>query len=313
MNLAAIILISWSVMTPALRLQRHFAGEKSIKSTGQSFKSLSDQVHTEDLEDGVLAFIPGMGNDDRTETIQENIAWLQRQGVPFECLIYKYKNMTKSDDAFKPCKVIEHEGQWMDHILQVPLNSTRKKYVLHMIDGVKLNKVDLRRMIHAMVDNDLVHAATALYGKFQYKQMAPHMGFGRFVNHIEPQFDLHTRSNFACLQDLAQPATATNRSNVGWGIDLIMPSVCKGNMGVIDVMKTSKMFVNSYSHAQAWQDRQHWAGEHHVQNMSKIQAEFEKTDPLWLGPLKGTVLKDDPQCDYTTKCWQVQGAKNKIG
>lgn len=301
MNLLAVILITWSVVTPALRINDDYVGTVK-KWQSNTFRMLSKEISEELLEDGVLVFIPGLGVDSRVDNVKANVAWLQTQGVPFECLIYKYHNISESDDAFKPCKVIEHKGQWMDHILTVPLNSTRKKYVLHMIDGVSVEKVSLRRMMDTMADNNLVHSAPALYGKHQYTQMAPHLGFGRLVDFIEPQFDLYTRENFACLQDLATPQPG--RSYIGWGVDVMMPSVCKGNMGVIDVMKVRKQFVQSYDYKKARQDEKAWAAEHGFKHIGHMQGQYQKNgEKGCLGSLKGTAQKDDPQCDHKQKCW----------
>merc|ERR1719387_214514 len=109
------------------------------------------------------------------------------------------------------------------------------------MDGVVIKAVDLRRMIDAMVANDLVHAAPALHHErsTHFQQMAPHKGFGRSVMWIDYHFDLFTRGQFACLQDLVTDKQE-DFNHHGWVECQIEPHVCKGNLGILDIMGVSK-------------------------------------------------------------------------
>merc|ERR1712216_846040 len=79
-----------------------------------------------------------------------------------------------------------------------------------------------------------------------YPTMGPHLGFGRKVSFIEYHLDLFTRSNFACLQDLVGGGNHATNNHLGWMVDIVMPYVCRGNMGVIDAMKMFKVERGSY-------------------------------------------------------------------
>jgi len=273
--------------------------EQSIKSV---FKTASKDVPSEDLIDGVLVFIPGASNK-RIGLVQKHLEWLRNQSVPFECIIYEYEDFSLSEEEMRPCKVFKNKGQWMDHFLKVPLNSTKMKYVLQLSDGVEIQHVDLRRMIRTMIDNDLVHVAPALYGKKLYPENKPHLGFGRFVEFLEFHMDLFTRDNFACLQDILDTKGAQYAVNhFGWGVDVMMPVVCQGKIGVIDAMKIYKVYHGSYNTTSAKQEMQKWIKSHdyHPRNPRS-----PKKSPDTLGALVGTVLASDPQCNGQDSClWQ---------
>jgi len=248
-------------------------------------------------EDGVLVFIPGASNT-RIDSIKKNIQWLQKQDVPMECSIFKYQPepLLISEEELKPCKVIDHKGYWMDHFRAVQLNETKMQYVLHMIDSVEVQNVDLRRMRNAMIDNNLVHAAVGLYGKSYYPQMKPHLGFGRLISFAELHFDLFKRDNFACLQDATSESNHHTPSHFGRGVDYSLPILCPGRIGIIDAFKVYKFAGGSYSSSGARVDKKKWMSSHHLSESGKKQ----KSESL--EALKGEVMPTDAQCDYTTNC-----------
>jgi len=287
-------------LSDAQQFQRLFLSEQSTV-----YRAASSSVDRRNLEDGVLVFIPGL-KADRTHLVLSNIAWLKNQNISFECYIYKYESNALSDEAFAPCQVISHRGRWMDHFMMVPLNRTKQKYILHLMDGVQPTKVNLSRMISTMKENDLVHLAPAVYGKHGYwKQVYPHLGFGRFVNFIEFHMDLFTRENFACLQDIADTKGGKYfRNSAGWGVDRAMPLLCSGPMGVIDVMKVEKLHGGSYDKEVAKWEQDQFARSHHISLPFYNANSFQ--------PLKGTILVDDLQCDgIHTGCWAKISKESK--
>lgn len=276
---------------------------KSMGHTGSMSRAFrAAERESEALEDGVLVFMPG-ASDSRIGNIKKTIAWLQTQGVPTDCIIYKYQEISVPDEELSPCTVMDNQGQkWMDHILKVPLNMTKKKYVLHVMDGIEVQAVDLARMIKAMVDNDLVHAAPALYGKSQYPSMKPHLGFGRKVNIIEYHMDLFTRRNFACLQDLVvsndtiDGERATD-NHYGFYVADAMTFFCPGNLGVIDAMKMFKFAQGAYEHGPAEKQGREWMHQH---GWGDLDSKLNYSVPF--EPLKGDVLPGDPQCPVNPVC-----------
>lgn len=269
--------------------------EEYEKQSSHVFRNANVQIAKDDLEDGVLAFFPGATRK-RMDIVKNSVAWLQSQNIPLECIIYNYDSEPLSEDL-KPCKVVDHKGQWMDHFTQVPLNMTKKKYILHLMDGVEPIHVDLRRMMNAMAGNNLSHAAPAMYGIRGYQQNAPHLGFGRFVNFIEMHMDLYHRDNFACLQDILDTKNGKYASNHGGlGVDVAMPTLCKGQMGVMDVMKALKKTSGSYDRGAAKSDMRSWLSSH---GLGGAKPPRKNPGPP-LGTLDGQVLPDDPQCDIST-------------
>jgi len=257
---------------------------------------------TEDLEEGVLAFVPG-ATGSRINNVKKTIAWLRAQQVPTECIIYTYEELNLPDGELAPCTVIDNRGQkWMDHFMQVPLSMTKKKYILHIMDGIEVQSVDLVRMTKAIIDNDLVHAAPALYGKWRFPEMYPHLGFGRKVNYIEYHMDLFTRGNFACLQDLVASITTIDGrratdNHLGWYVDDAMTFFCPGNLGVIDAMKMWKFAKGAYDYSDAAQMGKAWMDEH---GWGDLNAEMDYSVPS--EPLKGDLLPGDPQCNASISC-----------
>lgn len=260
-----------------------------------AFRDAEKQMNQKDLQDGVFVFIPGATNS-RMENLKHTLAWLQTQTVPIECMIFKYQELSVSEDEVKPCKFVNSTGFWMDHLMRVPLHLTKMKYILHVLDGLVIEKLDLRRMMDIMEDNNLVHAAPALYGKGiyprQYKAMMPHLGFGRKVGFVELHVDMFKRDNFACLQDILDMKDGTGRTinHAGWCVDFMMPSVCKGELGVIDVMKVYKKYrglsksgTNTKGQCSSW--------------LKSKGFKRPSLDGNSLGSLKGIVLPDDPQCN----------------
>merc|ERR1719433_2230057 len=143
------------------------------------------------------------------------------------------------------------------------------------MDGVEVQVVDLSRMIKAMVDNDLVTASPALYGKYLYPQMIPRLGFGRKVNQLEWHMDMFTRENFACLQDLVDSKVLkddgerTTNNHFGWYVAEAMTVACPGNLGVIDAMKIYKFAWGAYEKVDALLQGQAWLEAHGWGNLSK--------------------------------------------
>merc|ERR1719408_342174 len=110
-----------------------------------------------------MAVVPGLGTVERAVQVQKNIAWLVKQGVPFECLVFVYRTeqeLPLTEFNFQPCRVIRHPGFWMSHVLAMPLNITSKPWILHMMDGIEPQaSVSLKMMFRTMLFNGLGHAA----------------------------------------------------------------------------------------------------------------------------------------------------------
>jgi len=268
-----------------------------------SFAFRAAEREQQDLEDGVLAFVPG-ATPERVVNVKKTIAWLRAQEVPAECIIYKYREIFIPDELMFSCTVIDNAGgQWMDHIVSVPLNMTKKKYVLLINDGIEVQSVNLARMIKAILDNDLVHVAPALYGKWFIPEMIPRKGFGRRVPYIEYHMDLFTRANFACLQDLVASndtidGQGTTENHAGWFVDSAMTFLCPGGLGVIDAMKIFKFAGFTYNHTTAEAEGTKWIESHEGWPIwHELINHSEKTTPLI-----GDVLPTDPQCDGDLAC-----------
>jgi len=211
-----------------------------------------------DLEDGIAVVVPGLGKNDRAELTKRNIAWLKKQDIPFECTIFVYRNESVfplNAKEFAPCKLVRHRGYWMKHLKAFPLKQTKKKWVLHMLDGVEPDQnVNLKTMIQIMKANGLSVASPTMPGYHVFPIMSPHQQTpppGRLVRYIELQMDLFSREYFACLQDVA-----SDLNPMGWGMSEALPILCKGALGLIDNMHMYKKFWGSYDRYIASQQKE---------------------------------------------------------
>jgi len=274
---------------------------KGVHSMSFTFRAAEQEP--DGLEEGVLALMPAPPNG-RIDNLKKTIRWLNRQDVPIDCIVYETKDNklgAYQPSFLKACKVIKATGQrWMDHILEMPLSLTKRPYVLHIMDNIEVQEVDLRRMITAMIENDLVRASPALYGKFVFPQVMPHLGFGRKVVAAEFQFDLFTRENFACLQDLVNSKGTRKRkvraNRFGWWAMEAMTVACPGDVGVIDAMRQFKFAPAAIDSAEAYRTGREWLEDFGWQNISTIDL-FVSGEPL-----KGDLFDLDPQCDGEKSC-----------
>lgn len=224
---------------------RQLQGETSF------FQNLEQEGAQKGLEEGIAVVVPGFGDPERAEVLKKNVAWLKTQDVPFDCSIYVYRSESEfpiSSKDYAPCKLIRHPGYWMDHLRAFPLNRTRRRWVLHMVDSVVVHAdVRLKRMIDIMKANGLRHAAPTfpMYNKYPIMAQDATSEVGRSVKFIELQLDLFSRDYFACLQD-----TYDEDNAMGWGMDRVLSSLCEGGKGLIDEMTMQKVFTGSY----AWDD-----------------------------------------------------------
>lgn len=211
------------------------------------FRRLEQEGAKRGLEDGIAVIVPGFGDEQRAELVKKNIRWLQSEGVPFDCTIYVYRTVAEFplvEQEYAPCKLIRHPGHWMDHLKAFPLNETRRRWVLHLMDSIDPLGVDLPRMINIMNANGLAHASPSFSESYdRYPIMASQgASVGRFVSFIELQLDMFSREYFACLQDLV-----SDENGMGWGMDYVLPSLCEGSIGIIDEMNMVKRYQGSYA------------------------------------------------------------------
>mmetsp|Transcript_55816 Transcript_55816/g.102388 ORF Transcript_55816/g.102388 Transcript_55816/m.102388 type:complete len:909 (+) Transcript_55816:86-2812(+) len=227
---------------------------RQIQVETSFFQKLEQEGAQLGLEDGIAVVVPGFGDPERAEVLKKNIAWLKTQDVPFDCVIYVYRSESEfpiSAQDYAPCKLIRNLGYWMDHVRAFPLNQSRRRWVLHMVDSIEVHAdVRLKRMIDIMKANGLRHAAPTfpIYNKYSIMaQDVTSEGPGRLVNFIELQLDLFSRDYFACLQDIID-----DDNMMGWGMDRVLASLCEGKKGLLDEMTIHKMFTGSYD----WDDAQ---------------------------------------------------------
>jgi hypothetical protein len=194
-------------------------------SEGNRYSCLEKQIPV--AAEGVVVIIPGLGSEERVPLVKKNLAWLQSQGVSFECWIYVYRTESEfplNVSEFAPCKIERHTGFWMGHVLSLPLNTTTKPWVLHMMDGVEVqSNVQLNELFRVMSANNLGHAAPTwkfadneahytdnidlrreVVGQFTYytqMESVETSKVGRIVDFIELHVDVFSRVYFACLQD----------------------------------------------------------------------------------------------------------------
>lgn len=220
---------------------------------------------------GVAVVIPGLGDDARAIQVEKNLQWLKNQQVPFECWIFVYRTEQEfplEGSRFRPCHLIRHPGYWMSHLLEMPLNLTKKPWIIHMMDGIEpQDDVNLDAVIKIMKANGLGRASPTFDTKTHpntyidsvYPIMARHeeIKTGRFVDFIEMHMDVFSREYFACLQDHIDTTNA-----LGWGMDRLLPAFCggaigdsdvhAGRMGILDQMTMVKKFFGSYDYGEAY-------------------------------------------------------------
>eukprot|EP00928_Gymnodinium_smaydae_P096863 TRINITY_DN863_c0_g2_i1.p1 TRINITY_DN863_c0_g2~~TRINITY_DN863_c0_g2_i1.p1 ORF type:complete len:324 (+),score=12.79 TRINITY_DN863_c0_g2_i1:53-1024(+) len=253
----------------AASVSRRFPPVQLSRTNSQKrYARAEQQVH--DLEEeGFAVVIPGVADKSRAELVAKNIKWLKGQGLPFDCWIFVYhskKDLPLDESDFKPCRIVRHEGFWMGHILALPLNMTRKPWVLHFMDSIEPQaNVNLREMSNIMLANGLGLSSltfdpspelpwpTKHHAK-QYPIMRRQRKrkVGRFVDFIELHFNLFSRKYFSCLQD-----NIDLDNSLGWGMDRLLASLCGGSaqdpvvnagrMGVIDKMTMVKLWGKSYA------------------------------------------------------------------
>lgn len=238
------------------------------------------------FDDGVSVIVPGHGDYKRAPVLQNNIQWLQKQGVDFDCRIFVYlseQDFPLEASDYSPCQLIRHAGFWMDHMLAFSLAETRKKYVMHMPDGIRIGpEFQLQRMIDVMSANDLAEVAPSCSrgdsgGCVRHMYHMDGFGIGRRVDWIEPQINIYTREYFSCWQRVSDPV-----NKFGWAIDWIAPRICGGKFGIVDDMTVHKEFQGSYDHAEALV----YATKYIISKPEYVEAWFH----WWLNAARGHVL-----------------------
>jgi len=122
-----------------------------------------------------------------------------------------------------------------------------------MMDSVDLEaNVRLDRMIDIMLKNALDHAAPTFPNFYrQYPVMSSHKivpgTVGRRVEFIEMHMDIFSRKYFECVQNIAN----NDKTGFGWGLDLVLPHLCPGRLGLIDEMRMNKTFKGAYNYYDA--------------------------------------------------------------
>jgi hypothetical protein len=253
------------------------AMDRRADSDSRRYARLEREV--KDVEEtGFAVVIPGLGTYYRAALVAQNLKWMKEQDIPFECWIFVYPSEEEFpllESRFEPCQLVRHPGYWMAHVLAMPLNVTKKPWVIHMLDGVAPNRdVNLTNMFQIMRANSLGHAAptfdteNATYVP-QYPLMArqANVTIGRFVDFIELHFDVFSRRYFACLQD-----NIDSDNTLGWGMDLLLPALCggfvrdsevdAGQLGLLDQMTMEKKFKGGYEHSEAGQQMNLYLGKH---------------------------------------------------
>jgi len=234
-------------------------------SGGKRFAAAAQEVAAQVEKEGVAVVIPGLGSEARAVMVERNLAWLKRQGIPFDCWIFVYRDSEDfplTASRFEPCRVVRHPGFWMSHLLAMPLDMTNKPFVLHLMDGIEPQlDVNLTTMISTMVANGLGHASPTFDNRYKsepyiephYQLMArqDNNNVGRFVDFVELHMDMFTREYFACLQD-----NIDNENLLGWGMDRLLPALCGGSvdksevdagrLGLMDQMTMVKRLEGSY-------------------------------------------------------------------
>lgn len=236
-------------------LQTKSTAPRASERHSSSLRASEHQGVSRGLEEGISVIVPGLGEYQRADLVQRNIAWIKAQNIPFDCTIFVYRadeeKFPLKKERFAPCKLVRHWGFWADHLRAFPLNQTRYKYVLHLLDSIQpADTLRLQRMIDIMKVNNLSHAAPTIPGYGRFTIMAKHQGVspGRLVNYIELQMDMFTREYFACLQDVAD-----DKNNMGWGLSEALPKLCPGALGLIDDMTMAKRYMFSYNYGEAKQ------------------------------------------------------------
>jgi hypothetical protein len=257
----------WREDSQAVAQQRRYAAlEKRVQQVAK---------------EGLAVIVPGLGSLERSLTVERNLLWLKRQGVPFDCWIFVYRSeeeLPLDESRFRPCSIVRHRGFWLSHVLAMPLHATNKPWVLHMEESSEPQlDVNLTVMFETMITNGLGHAAPTFdtektpdpYGCAPpcgccgslYPILARQKAYpvGRFVDFIEMHFDVFTREYFACLQDSIAFSTSSNQDEsifIGWGMDKLLPGLCggaaggslvhAGRMGLMDQMTIEKRHHSSY-------------------------------------------------------------------
>jgi hypothetical protein len=263
---------------------------KKPQDLGRKYSALEKSV-TRVAEAGVAVVVPGLGSLERASSVERNVEWLRKQGVPFECWIYVYRTeeeLELDESRFKPCLIVRNAGFWLTHILAMPLHTTSMPWILHMEESSEpQSDVNLTVMFETMKANGLGHAAPTFDVE---KTPNPHgceppcgccgslypilacnktNKIGRFVDFIELHFDVFTREYFACLQDNIAVSVYTDENEntaIGWGMDRILPALCGGSvsrpmlhagrMGLMDHMTIEKRHHSSYDLLKAEEGQQ---------------------------------------------------------
>lgn len=150
-----------------------------LEPKSSTFRMLEQEGANQGLEDGIFVIVPGLGDYPRAKLVESNIAWLNNQGLDFECVIYVYQNATVfplEEERYAPCTLIRHDGYWMNHLIAFPLSQTQKRWILHWLDSVEPDKtnVNFNRMLEIMKANALSHSAPSVSFNDNYKLMVTH-------------------------------------------------------------------------------------------------------------------------------------------
>jgi len=205
----------------------------------------------------VLVVVPGFGNPNHAELLQNNIKWLRTQSVPITCDIYVYAELPLVEAEYAPCKLIRRSGFWTEFLADV--SDERLLHidcVLIWLDDVEVAPdADMQRMLQIMKCNNLDVSSPAFHPDHhtQYEVLACHrpdlfLSVGRYVNFIEYQFTFFHVEAFRCLRKLVRPDVNPR----GWGLDMEYPATCASKcMGVMDEVWMRDTSSGSYDRGQA--------------------------------------------------------------
>eukprot|EP00928_Gymnodinium_smaydae_P096864 TRINITY_DN863_c1_g1_i1.p1 TRINITY_DN863_c1_g1~~TRINITY_DN863_c1_g1_i1.p1 ORF type:complete len:332 (-),score=37.47 TRINITY_DN863_c1_g1_i1:28-960(-) len=286
------ILVTGSLVSCAVGVSRRPANFVSPRSQDRQYAQAEQRLL--DIEkEGFAVVIPGVANQERADLVARNIKWLRGQSLPFECWMYVYLSVEElplNASDYEPCNIVRHEGFWMGHILALPLNTTRKPWVLHLMDSIEpQDSVNLKELTQIMLSNDLGMSSPTfdhslggvLHDYFPIMFRQTNKSIGRFVDYIELHFNVFSRNYFSCLQD-----NIAMDNLMGWGMAKLLASLCggaqdpivnAGRMGLIDKMTMKKWWGGSYDYADARKQMESYFHKH---------SEAQRTTYSTLGDLR---------------------------
>lgn len=219
----------------------------------------------------VFVIVPGFGEVARQQQLQTNMAWLRKQDVDIECVIYTYASEEKlplRQDDFSPC-VIKRETGYPAEFMLMPTDEDLSKhdYVLMWFDDVDIHPdTDLTRLVKILDHNGLGMLAPSFsdemlrpenwperHGSIMFHNASSQLSVGRHTSYAELLFSLMTPDSFRCLRGLIDVRV----NPFGYGLDRLFPDRCSDYcLGVLDetTMLDTSQGSFSYEAAEDYQD-----------------------------------------------------------